>query len=375
MPTDDPSSPIPRADQPQIIDLGEALKRSCERPLALNHVLGGGLGCAHMEGEYRCGRLEHTADRCGAHLDDLKAKRPFDVEACRAALDAAAEVSTALVDSLGMMGQGFSESERTRASDRTEKWVALAPDARRHPQRAEGARPMTAAPASSTPAEHVETVRCRIVTDTSRAVLMFVANAGELLPTSALGQAAWIQSWQIVSIAHDGHFGHTPGHPAVLQVRGDIGWKRARLIGDQVHWLDGAPVRSLEKRPPNPVAPWPRGSRPSSPAPLAVPGEVAFREAIAKATIERTSAGGASIDELLARFRHGVTLRRSEDATGPGWFAAAIVERDGDAGSPIHTTAEVGGADPLDALERLDAARVAHEQSRTASRARARGGR
>lgn len=109
----DPSAPNPSADlaggvgalseppPPQIIDLGEALANADKK-----------LGASAS---------------CGDHAT----LRPFDAEACKAALEASIEVSAALVESLEMMRQGFGESEKTVASKFAERWVAIADDAAR----------------------------------------------------------------------------------------------------------------------------------------------------------------------------------------------------------------------------------------------------
>jgi hypothetical protein len=222
---------------------------------------------------------------------------------------------------------------------------------------------VTAPHSSSTAAapDGVETFRGRIVTDTSRALLFFTATPEETL----VGLAAWIPSARIATIKHDGCFGH--GAPAEVTVRGPVTWAKARLVGsDQVQWIDGPPARPLEKRiPPNPIAPWPRHSRPAPP--VAISHEPSLSEALATATIERV---GPTVEELLAKHaRRGVVIGRSES----GWSVRAAVGETDE--GYVRTTVPLEGATLLEALEALDAAAREHAFARARHKSRITGGR
>jgi hypothetical protein len=210
---------------------------------------------------------------------------------------------------------------------------------------------MSSAAASVQHAPATQIFTGRVVQDTDRAVLFFVASPeAELQPGAIVGHAAWIPLSQVAHIEHDGRFG--ADEPAILHVRAvpAVEWKEARLVGsNQVRWTTGAPTRPLAERiPPNPVVPA-IGKRP------------AFQAALANATVERTS--GTDVEAIIHRLAFaGIVVGKMNDGT---WFAATIAERRERV--IVRLTEPVMGATFIEALTAL-------ERTRAERRSRTRGG-
>lgn len=203
--------------------------------------------------------------------------------------------------------------------------------------------------------ETIETIRASLITETDRALLVFVARPGE----GIIGDAAWIP---IARITQARRLGEPPGD-VELRVRGPVEWRPARRTASN----KVVPIAPMAKRiPPNPIAPWPRHSRPSAPAGMPTPS-AEFGEALASATIERV---GPSVEELLARHaKRGIVVQRGER----GWAVRAVVGSTDE--GYVRTTVALEGATLLEALEALDGAVREHAFARTAHRARVTGGR